>query len=191
MCLALPRYNCPRRVIMCLPKPKWCCLFMCALKMSNFTNINLYFFAIKLIFMFAPSVQCSVPRRLFCFYTRQGNLVSSCVYWMCLIWQIWYCTCCNLIAFVSFVWLPMYNIKLHLLQKNCISFMCLAPSIQLPKQSDSVSTRAATLLWIYRRLIGRSYIVLVRQDQYITLLWIYRIHSEGSDLVITITFIVT
>ena len=93
--------------------------------------------------------QYSVPRRLFCFYTRQGNLVSSCVYWMCLIWQIWYCTCCNLIAFVSFVWLPMYNIKLHLLQKNCIPFMCLAPSIQLPKQSNSVSTPGKETLSLY------------------------------------------
>ena len=152
-------------VILCLPKPKWCCLFMCALKMLNFTNIKLYFSQLNYFSCLLP--QYSVPRRLFCFYTRQGNLVSSCVYWMCSIWQIWYCTCCNLIAFVSFVWLPMYNIKLHLLQKNCIPFMCLAPSIQLPKQSDSVSTRAATLLWIYRRLIGRSYITFARQDQYI------------------------
>ena len=30
-----------------------------------------------------------------------------------------------------------------------------------------VSTSAGTLLWIYRRLIGRSYIALARQDQYI------------------------
>ena len=30
-----------------------------------------------------------------------------------------------------------------------------------------VKTSAGTLLWIYRRLIGRSYIALARQDQYI------------------------
>ena len=32
---------------------------------------------------------------------------------------------------------------------------------------SSVSSSAGTLLWIYRRLIGRSYIALARQDQYI------------------------
>ena len=30
-----------------------------------------------------------------------------------------------------------------------------------------VGDSAGTLLWIYRRLIGRSYIALARQDQYI------------------------
>ena len=30
-----------------------------------------------------------------------------------------------------------------------------------------VDISAGTLLWIYRRLIGRSYIALARQDQYI------------------------
>ena len=41
----------------------------------------------------------------------------------------------------------------------------------------SLTTSDGTLLWIYRRLIGRSYIALARQDQYIG-----NIHSEVSDL---------
>ena len=107
MCLALPRYNCPRRVILCLPKPKWCCLFMCALKMLNFTNIKLYFFAIKLIFMFAPSVQCSKKIILFLHKTRK-----SCIL-MCLL---------NVFN--------LTNMILHLLQSNCFRFICLAPYVQ-------------------------------------------------------------
>ena len=31
----------------------------------------------------------------------------------------------------------------------------------------TLDSSAGTLLWIYRRLIGRSYIALARQDQYI------------------------
>ena len=34
-------------------------------------------------------------------------------------------------------------------------------------QIGGILTRDGTLLWIYRRLIGRSYIALARQDQYI------------------------
>ena len=41
-----------------------------------------------------------------------------------------------------------------------------------------IKISAGTLLWILRRLIGRSYITLARQDKKST---IYRIHSEDSD----------
>ena len=44
---------------------------------------------------------------------------------------------------------------------------------------SSVSSSAGTLLWIYRRLIGRSYITLARQDQYIGNIsdWLGRLRS--------------
>ena len=47
----------------------------------------------------------------------------------------------------------------------------LEGSTETPKSDYVIYGRpligAGTLLWIYRRLIGRSYIVFARQDQYI------------------------
>ena len=50
--------------------------------------------------------------------------------------------------------------------------------IKCEKWQICIEISAGTLLWIYWRLIGRSYIALARQDKKST---IYRIHSEDSD----------
>ena len=103
MCLALSKL--PKESNSVSSQAKMMLSLHVCIKNVEFYKYKIVFFAIKLIFMFAPSVQCSKKIILFLHKTR----FPSCVYWMCLIWQIWYCTCCNLIAFVSFVWLPMYN----------------------------------------------------------------------------------
>ena len=45
--------------------------------------------------------------------------------------------------------------------------LALAVPFLIYRRLQGVTTSAGTLLWIYRRLIGRSYIALARQDQYI------------------------
>ena len=78
MCLALSKL--PKESNSVSSQAKMMLSLHVCIKNVEFYKYKIVFFAIKLIFMFAPSVQCSVPRRLFCFYTRQGDLVSSYVY---------------------------------------------------------------------------------------------------------------
>ena len=77
------------------------------IKNVEFYKYKIVFFAIKLIFMFAPSVQCSKKIILFLHKTRK-----SCLF-MCLL---------NVFN--------LTNIILHLLQSNCFRFICLAPYVQ-------------------------------------------------------------
>ena len=66
--------------------------------------------------------------------------------------------CSNIIALISVKFCVLIGNgpqTTHILTQE----LCL-PYIRVP-------TSAGTLLWIYRRLIGRSYIALARQDQYI------------------------